>query len=81
MRTYEVKVNHYPEDSNEPSVEHTHRVQMPHKVWLDLKGKYGTAIWPFHNWVEKRLKLNIGDRYHKKSYKSRYYIKSCKLVR
>ena len=49
MRTYEVIVNHY---YDEKRVKHTHRVQMPHKVWLDLKSKYGSAIWPFHAWVE-----------------------------
>ena len=80
MRTYEVKVNHYLDKGNEPT-EHTHRVQMHHRVWLDLKKKYGTAIWPFHAWVEKRLKLNIGDRYDDDSYRTRYYVKSCKLIR
>ena len=78
MRTYEVIVNHY---YNDESVKHTHRVQMPHKIWLDLKSKYGSAIWPFHAWVEKRLKDKIGEQYDQDSYKSRYYISSCKVIR
>ena len=78
MRTYEVIVNHYYD--KEP-VKHTHRVQMPHKVWLDLKSKYGSAIWPFHAWVEKRLQDKLGERYDQDTYKSRYYIYSCKVIR
>ena len=79
MRTYEVIVNHYYDD-NQP-VKHTHRVQMPHRVWLDLKSKYGSAIWPFHAWVEKRLQDKLGERYDQDTYKSRYYIYSCKVIR
>ena len=78
MRTYEVIVNHY---YNDESVKHTHRVQMPHKIWLDLKSKYGSAIWPFHAWVEKRLQDKLGERYDQDTYKSRYYISSCKVIR
>ena len=78
MRTYEVIVNHY---YDEESTKHTHRVQMPHRVWLDLKSKYGSAIWPFHAWVEKRLQDKLGERYDKDTYKSRYYIYSCKVIR
>ena len=78
MRTYEVVVNHY---YDEERVKHIHRVQMPHKVWLDLKSKHGSAIWPFHAWVEKRLQDKLGERYEKNSYRSRYYISSCKVIR
>ena len=78
MRTYEVIVNHY---YNDESVKHTHRVQMPHKIWLDLKSKYGSAIWPFHAWVEKRLEHKLGKRYEEDTYNSRYYISSCKVIR
>lgn len=78
MRTYEVIVNHY---YDEERVKHTHRVQMPHKVWLDLKSKHGSAIWPFHAWVEDRLADKLGERYNEDTYKSRYYIYSCKVIR
>ena len=84
MRTYIVKTNHYFQDlskareSNIPR-EHTHRVPMPHKVWLDLKKKHSTAIWPFHSWVEKQLEKQIGSRHDGERYTSRYYIKSIKV--
>ena len=78
MRTYEVVVNHY---YDEERVKHIHRVQMPHKVWLDLKSKYGSAIWPFHRWVEDKLEEKLGKRYDNDTYKSRYYIYSCKVIR
>ena len=86
MRTYIVKTNHYFQDLNKTGSsnipkEHTHRVPMPHKVWLDLKKKHSTAIWPFHSWVEKQLEKQIGSRYDGEGYNSRYYIKSIKVER
>ena len=81
MRTYIVKTNHYFQDlsktgeSNIPR-EHTHRVPMPHKVWLDLKKRHPHGIWPFHRWVEKQLIKQIGSRYDGEGYNSKYYIKS-----
>ena len=84
MRTYVVKTNHYFQDlsktgsSNIPR-EHTHRVPMPHKIWLDLKKQYPTSRWAFHRWVEKQLTKQIGSRYDGEGYNSRYYIKSIKV--
>ena len=84
MRTYIVKTNHYFQDSSKTGSsniprEHTHRVSMPHKVWLDLKKQYPGRIWPFHAWVEKQLTKQIGPTYGGEVYNSRYYIKSIKV--
>ena len=56
MRTYEVIVNHYYDD-NQP-VKHTHRVQMPHRVWLDLSQSMVLRSGHFMHRVEKGYKIN-----------------------
>jgi len=80
MKTYIVHTSHQFENDDKRA-EHIHRVSMPEDKYRELKKKYPTSRWAFHNWVEKQLTKRIGQGNWSLDKGHYWYVKSCKLER